>query len=69
MEHNNKNRPMTPTEAAEFLGLDAKTITRWARQGYLPGYPMGEGKRKFWRFLESELSVWLAQRGNEPGLA
>src|SRR5215472_13430136 len=38
----NNRRPMTPLEAAEFLGLDPKTITRWARQGYLPGYPMGE---------------------------
>ena len=41
------NRPLTPTEAGEYLGLDEKTVTRWARQGYLPGHPLGEGKRKF----------------------
>jgi hypothetical protein len=44
--------------------LDDKTIIRWAGKGYLPGHPLGEGKRKFWRFLESELSDWLALKTN-----
>jgi len=57
-------RPMTPREAAEYLGLDQKTVTRWARCGYLPAHPLGEGKRKFWRFLESELRDWLAAKTN-----
>ena len=63
------SRPLTPVEAAEFLGLDVKTIGRWARQGYLPGHPLGEGKRKFWRFLEHELAAWLAAKTNTLGLA
>jgi excisionase family DNA binding protein len=57
-------RPMTPKKAAEYLGLDEKTITRWARCGYLPAHPLGEGKRKFWRFLEPELEEWLAAKNN-----
>ena len=57
-------RPMTPKKAAEYLGLDEKTITRWARCGYLPAHPLGEGKRKFWRFLEPELEEWLATKTN-----
>ena len=57
-------RPMTPKRAAEYLGLDEKTITRWARCGYLPAHPLGEGKRKFWRFLEPELEEWLATKTN-----
>jgi excisionase family DNA binding protein len=57
-------RPMTPKNAAEYLGLDEKTITRWARCGYLPAHPLGEGKRKFWRFLEPELEEWLAAKSN-----
>jgi excisionase family DNA binding protein len=56
--------PLTPTAAAAYLGLDVKTITRWARQGYLPGHPLGEGKRKFWRFLEGELAEWLTAKTN-----
>jgi excisionase family DNA binding protein len=50
---------MTPQQAAAFLGLDDKTITRWARQGYLPAHPMGQGKKKYWRFFEDELIDWL----------
>ena len=57
--------PLTPNAAAAYLGLDAKTVTRWARQGYLPGHPLGEGKRKFWRFLESELREWLGAKTNQ----
>lgn len=60
------SQPLTPSAAAEYLGLDVKTVTRWARKGYLPAHPLGEGKRKFWRFLESELSAWLAARTNMP---
>ena len=55
---------MTPREAAVFLGLDVKTITRWARMGYLPAHPLGEGKRKFWRFLTEELAEWLGSKTN-----
>jgi excisionase family DNA binding protein len=55
---------MTPRKAAEYLGLDEKTVTRWARCGYLPAHPLGEGKRKFWRFLEPELEEWLAAKTN-----
>lgn len=61
------SRPMTPREAAAFLGLDVKTITRWARLGYLPAHPLGEGKRKFWRFLLEELKEWLAAKTNRRG--
>ncbi len=58
-------RPMTPLQAAAFLELDDKTITRWARQGYIPGHPLGQGKRKFWRFYEDELVEWLNRHTNE----
>ena len=58
-------QPLTPDDAAKYLGLDPKTVTRWARLGYLPAHPLGEGKRKFWRFLEFELSAWLAAKKNK----
>ena len=45
--------------------LDDKTVTRWARQGYIPAHPLGEGKRKVWRFIESELIEWLAAQTNQ----
>ena len=55
-------RPLTPIGAAAYLGLDVKTITRWARQGYLPGHPLGEGKRRLWRFIEDEILDWFEKR-------
>jgi excisionase family DNA binding protein len=58
------SRPMDPKEAAEYLRLDARTVTRWARQGYIPAHPLGEGKRKFWRFFEHELIDWLSSQTN-----
>lgn len=49
-------------EAAEILRMDSRTIVRWARLGYLPAHPLGEGRRKVWRFLEHELLQWVQAR-------
>ena len=46
-----------------------KTITRWARQAICRAHPLGEGRRKFWRFLESELAAWLAAKFNQAEAA
>jgi excisionase family DNA binding protein len=57
-------RFLTPEQAAEHLGgLNSRTVTRWAREGYLPSYPLGEGKRRLWRFLEGDLTKWMLSRG------
>jgi len=63
------SRPLTPKTAAEYLGLDEKTVTRWARRGYLPGHPLGEGKRKFWRFFEAELAAWMLAKNSQDTAA
>ena len=56
-------RFLTPVEASMFLGgLSSRTLTRWAREGYLPSYPIGEGKRRLWRFLESDHESWMLSR-------
>ena len=56
-------RFLTPKEAAAYLGgLNSRTVTRWAREGYLPSYPVGEGKRRLWRFLEGDLERWMLSR-------
>jgi len=47
-------------QAAQFLGgLNSRTVTRWSREGYLPGYPLGEGKRRIWRYLREDLAAWM----------
>jgi excisionase family DNA binding protein len=56
-------RFLTPEQAADFLGgLNSRTVTRWAREGYLPAVPVGEGKRRLWRFREIELERWMLSR-------
>ena len=58
-----RRRFLSPPEAAEFLGgLNVRTVVRWAREGYLPSYPLGEGKRRLWRFLENDLEAWMLSR-------
>jgi len=61
-------RFLTPEEAADYLGgLNSRTVTRWAREGYLPAFPVGEGKRRLWRFLESDLEYWMLSRRTGQG--
>ena len=62
------NNFLNPEQAAEFLGgLNTRTVTRWAREGYLPAYPVGEGKRRIWRFWRSDLEDWMLSRRNHTG--
>jgi predicted site-specific integrase-resolvase len=58
-------RFLDAVEASAFLGgLNSRTVTRWAREGYLPAYPIGEGKRRLWRFLCEDLEAWMLARRN-----
>ena len=54
---------LTPDEAATLLQMDARTLVKWARQGYVPSHPLGEGKRRLWRFFEDELLRWVNAQG------
>jgi predicted DNA-binding transcriptional regulator AlpA len=60
MQSSNNHEPFVDSEqAGKFLSFHPKTVERWARQGVLPAHPAGIGKRKFWRFLISELDEWM----------
>ena len=54
------------TRAAAFLGLAPRRILELARAGILPGYPLGQGGRKIWRFRLTELAVVLARLAPTP---
>ena len=57
------------TKAAEFLSMDRRTLIRWAREGIVPGHPLGAGVRRIWRFRLGELSSWAnaqVQSGYRP---
>jgi hypothetical protein len=49
--------------AADFLHLRPRRVLELARQGEIPAYPLGQGKRRVWRFLLSELAAALRARG------
>lgn len=51
-------------EASSFLRLNRRTVLKMARDGVIPAHPLGEGARKQWRFLLSELDEWLRKRVN-----
>jgi predicted site-specific integrase-resolvase len=54
---------LNPEGAAAFLGgLNSRTVVRWARDGYIPAFPIGEGKRRIWRFREDDLETWMLNR-------
>jgi len=41
--------------AAEFLCITRRRVLEMARSGEIPAHPIGQGKRKQWRFRLSEL--------------
>ena len=58
-----RSRYINAEQAARYLGgLNSRTVSRWAREGYLPAIPIGEGKRRLWRFVEADLDSWMEHR-------
>jgi Helix-turn-helix domain len=57
-----KIRVLDAVEAAALIKMDSRTLVRWARLGYVPAHPLGEGKRQLWRFIEDELLEWFEKR-------
>ncbi|MGA2076144.1 MAG: helix-turn-helix domain-containing protein [Terriglobia bacterium] len=51
-------------QAAQFLGIHSKTLMRLARGGQVPAYSFNDGPRRRWRFLKSELDIWMRSRVN-----
>jgi len=52
------------SDAADFLGIHPKTLMRLARQGTVPAYSFTDGTRHRWRFLKSELDIWMRSKVN-----
>ena len=54
-------------EAGEFLRLRPRRVLELARQGVIPAYPLGQGRRRVWRFRLSELAAAIGSRGVHCG--
>lgn len=48
--------------AGEFLRLRPRRVLEMARQAVIPAYPLGQGKRRVWRFRLSELASAICSR-------
>ena len=53
---------VSATEAGKFLGIHRRTVMHMARSGAIPAHPLGNGSRRMWRFLLSELDDWMRSR-------
>jgi hypothetical protein len=51
--------------AAEFLSIRPRRLLQLAREGRLPGHPLGAGLRRVWRFRYSELAAAMLDYGRQ----
>ncbi len=50
------------SRVAEFLGIKPRRLLEMARAGQVPGYPLGTGVRRTWRFRLTEVSKAIRAR-------
>jgi excisionase family DNA binding protein len=50
-----RDQVLTPGNAAKILGVDAKTLVRWAREGRVPTYAITLGGHR--RYLRSDIEA------------
>ena len=56
----NDNNLLTPTDVANHLQVNERTVTRWLRKGLLRGYKIG----KEWRVSADDLGTFLENGAN-----
>jgi len=49
-------------KAGAFLGVTPRHVLELARSGQIPAHPLGDGKRKQWRFRLSELASAMTKK-------
>ena len=53
-------------DAAPFVHISPRHLKKLAREGKVPAHPRGDGQRRRWLFLLSELDSWMRGRINSP---
>jgi hypothetical protein len=53
-------------QAAPFVDISPRHLKKLAREGQVPAHPRGDGQRRRWLFLLSELDSWMRGRINSP---
>ena len=54
-------------QASEYLGISSDTLYRYASEGFIPAFKLGNR----WRFKRSLLDAWMVERSGmrEEGIA
>lgn len=47
-------------EVAEYLGIHASTVYKYAQQGKIPGFKIGSD----WRFSKKHIDKWIDEKSN-----
>jgi len=58
----NDEKLLTPTDVANHLQVNERTVTQWLRRGHLRGFKIG----KKWRVSARDLDNFLEQSANVP---
>ena len=58
----NDKKLLTPTDIANHLQVNERTVTKWLRRGHLRGFKIG----KEWRVSARDLEYFLEQSANVP---
>ena len=57
---------ITATAIAEHIGVSARTVAKWAREGRIPAHPVSGNDRRTWRFKLSEIELFFASQSDGP---
>ena len=49
-------------QAAEYLGVSGDTLYRYASEGFIPAFKLGNR----WRFRKSLLDSWMDEKSTQP---
>ena len=58
----NDKKLLTPSNVADRLQVNERTVTLWLRKGHLRGFKVG----KEWRISPDDLQAFLEARANMP---
>ncbi len=58
----NIEKLLTPTDVADRLQVNERTVTQWLRKGHLRGFKIG----KEWRISPEDLQAFLEASANKP---
>ena len=58
----NRENLLTPTDVADRLQVNERTVTQWLRKGHLRGFKIG----KEWRISPGDLHAFLEASANKP---